>query len=398
MDWTEQIGAMSEAWQTAQKQFADNWMQMATAQPSFTMPQAEQWRKLTEQNMQMWMANATPTAQMVTEQLTNSQQMLVNFLQMANEGWGKMMSQVAMGQDWQSAFDSYFTQLREQVSAPMTLAQDNAELWKLYNQQWQQFLQPWFGAFQPTSLAMGSNGSTILEVSKMYQTAYEQSFGKLFDAPGIGQNRELNAKLNAGFKAWQELQRANVDYQAILVQTGVKALEAFFKTSLEKMQANEPITTVSQFVTVWTEVADPLFIEAFKSSEYIEGQGAFLSAMMNYRVQTRQIIEEVMEALDMPTRSEIDEAHRNIYNQRKEIKAIKKSLNGGGVVSSNGESAKVVALEKTVASLKAELEELKQAVAEVAKPKRTTTTRKRTTKKADEAETASEATPQEETA
>ena len=47
---------------------------------------------------------------------------------------------------------------------------------------------------------------------------------------------------------------------------------------------------------------------------------------MTYRIQQREIAEASLSLYDLPTRSEVDEAHRNIYELRKEVKALKKAL------------------------------------------------------------------------
>jgi len=43
-------------------------------------------------------------------------------------------------------------------------------------------------------------------------------------------------------------------------------------------------------------------------------------------VHERQIIEVFLDLYDLPTRSELDETHRRIYELRKEVKALKKAM------------------------------------------------------------------------
>jgi polyhydroxyalkanoate synthesis regulator phasin len=69
-----------------------------------------------------------------------------------------------------------------------------------------------------------------------------------------------------------------------------------------------------------------VFIEVFRSEKYIRIQGRLLNTAMAYRIHQREIVELFLKIGDMPTRSEVDEAHRNIYEQRKEMKALKKAL------------------------------------------------------------------------
>jgi hypothetical protein len=54
-----------------------------------------------------------------------------------------------------------------------------------------------------------------------------------------------------------------------------------------------------------------------------------------------------MKATYVPTRSEMDEAHRNIYELRKEVKALKKALNQKPGSSSSASSSRSRSRSKT---------------------------------------------------
>jgi uncharacterized coiled-coil DUF342 family protein len=60
---------------------------------------------------------------------------------------------------------------------------------------------------------------------------------------------------------------------------------------------------------------------------------------MKYRIEEQKVVEEMMKATYVPTRSEMDEAHRNIYELRKEVKALKKALNQKPGSSSSASSS-----------------------------------------------------------
>jgi peptidoglycan hydrolase CwlO-like protein len=47
---------------------------------------------------------------------------------------------------------------------------------------------------------------------------------------------------------------------------------------------------------------------------------------MKYRLQEQEITEIILKTLNLPTRSELDDAYRSLYELRKEVKAIKKTL------------------------------------------------------------------------
>ena len=60
-----------------------------------------------------------------------------------------------------------------------------------------------------------------------------------------------------------------------------------------------------------------------------------MNSAMTYRVHEREIVEAFLKFSHLPSRSELDEAHRRIYELRKEVKELKaafrqmNSLGGG---------------------------------------------------------------------
>jgi hypothetical protein len=51
-----------------------------------------------------------------------------------------------------------------------------------------------------------------------------------------------------------------------------------------------------------------------------------LNSLNTYRIQQQALMDVWMKALNMPLRSEIDEVHKTIYELRKEVKSLKKTI------------------------------------------------------------------------
>jgi polyhydroxyalkanoate synthesis regulator phasin len=73
-------------------------------------------------------------------------------------------------------------------------------------------------------------------------------------------------------------------------------------------------------------VFDRVFAQTFRAENALEVQGNFLNSAMTYRLYQQQLMEVFLKMYDLPTRSEVDEIHRSIYELRKEIKSLKKAL------------------------------------------------------------------------
>jgi len=358
-EWTKQFGEMSQKWTETQRNMWEGWYKMIGS--GFSSPN----------DNNAWDVKQT------TEQFKASQEALLRLYEFTNQAWQSMAEQIQQGADWQKALDNFMAQTREQLNIPtewMHTSQDASKLWQLYIKQWEQFGQPWSELIQQTPHSINDRGAAMVEWSQLYWDTYDRTVGRLIDSPGVGLPREMNRTLTDGFVAWQKSQQASSEYRILMADTTLKAFSEFMQKIAQKAQAGEPIHTFREFVDLWTETADTIFVELFETEEYTAAQWNLLNSNTAYRLKQRKINDLMAQFSDTPTRTEVDEAHRNIYEQGKAIKSLQKAV-GQGATSTNGDTAAIATLQQTVTQLQQELAELKKQVAE--KPK---TTRRRTTK------------------
>ena len=176
------------------------------------------------------------------------------------------------------------------------------------------------------SRAVVGYASAVSEVTNLYWDIYEKTFGSVLQSPSLGYTREFNNKLFKSFDAWINFSKANVDYQLVLVEVWLKAFEELTRELASSKEKDETIQNWQQFLQVWSSVFDRVFAQTFRSEDALEIQGKFLNSAMTYRLRQQQLMEVFLKMNDLPSRSEVDEIHRSIYELRKEIKSLKKSL------------------------------------------------------------------------
>ncbi|MCD4687218.1 MAG: class III poly(R)-hydroxyalkanoic acid synthase subunit PhaE [Anaerolineae bacterium] len=236
--------------------------------------------------------------------------------------------------DWSTVVQQYAEQVRaqfDQFHVGTAKATENLnELWGLYTEELRRMGMTWMEPLQraPGFMAFPgvADGSGVVELTNLYWDAFERTFGGLLQSPGLGLTRELNEKIAHGFDSWLDFRRASADYQSKLGDMWSEAFEQLMHEMKELSERGEMVSSVRGLLLLWGQVADRVFVKTFRTDEYVQIQGQMLNAAMAYRVQVREIMEYVLNALDLPTRSEVDEAHRNIYELRREVKALKKEL------------------------------------------------------------------------
>jgi class III poly(R)-hydroxyalkanoic acid synthase PhaE subunit len=337
MDWREQAADMMRSWAEAQRALWDAWSEMAYGAakktPSFN-DITDEWQKLAAQSLKAWGEAADPIARSTAEQFVAAQGVMLRFVDFAAHAWETAAPKIKSGADWQEALSDSMEQLRQSwLGLPAqaeAMTQDMDALWQLYLDQWHAFGQPWGNVWSSAPGLMGrgvaGDSAAIFELSNAYRQAYQQTLGRLAQSPNLGMARESTARMQEGFDAFVAWNLANVEYQAVLGEVWEAAFKQFGEDLAAMAEKEEKIESVRELVMLWTRGAERIFVDAFRSERYTLAQGKLLNATMEYTIAQRRIIEEYMEMFDLPTRSEVDEAHRRIYELRKEVKALKKQV------------------------------------------------------------------------
>ena len=243
-----------------------------------------------------------------TQPLLGVQEFFVRFLEISTSPNKDTNLLVEFGKDWQTILNNY------------------ADLWQIYEKKLQNLGQLWAEPLQQPLMgtqAMGKDDATSPSTNPYGD--YQQTFGNFLSSPSLGYTREFNNKLLKSFDAWTNFYKASFDYQLVLVDVWMRAFEQLMRLA-SSQEKGETLQNWRQFQQVWSRVFDQAFAQTFRSENALEIQGKFLNAAMTYRLHQQQLMEVFLKMNDLPTRSEVDEIHRNVYELRKEIKSLKKAL------------------------------------------------------------------------
>ncbi|MFM7448334.1 MAG: class III poly(R)-hydroxyalkanoic acid synthase subunit PhaE [Leptolyngbyaceae cyanobacterium] len=318
------------SWSDMSHQMLNTWSSMGT----------QMWKNWFDLMGSVNKPPAPPTAQpgfeQVTQQFFNNQQLMTRLLQLSYDTWRDLFPKVEAGQDWQQAMAQYNQQIRSQMEAfsnsSLKVYQDATDLWQLYLQEWQKVSQLWMAsmgeAIGPLSqVGIGHTSEPWLELNNLYwNLLYEESFGSLMQSPLLGPSREFNGKLLRNFDAWSKLYRATLDYQVVLTTVQTQSFERLMRELVTMAEQGKTVQDWREFQQLWSRVADDVFEQAFCDENNLKVRGRFLNALNVYRLHQQDLMEMWMKSFNVPSRSEVDEVHRSLYELRKEIKHLKKQL------------------------------------------------------------------------
>ncbi|MGK7930596.1 MAG: class III poly(R)-hydroxyalkanoic acid synthase subunit PhaE [Microcystaceae cyanobacterium] len=316
--WNDMATAMMGNWMDTSSQIWKSWFDLMGNMP--TMPQ------MTNKN--------TPFAEL-SQRFSDNQQLFLKFLQLSFQAWQDVFPKVESGGNWQGTLKNYTEQMQEQLNhfstSTLKTNQDRQKLWEIYLKEVQNLNQLWMASmgafFQPMSDAITTMGEPWVEMNNVYwKLFYDENLSKYWQMPLVGPTRQFSGKLLKGFDAWSNLYRASQNYQFILADIQVKSFEALMEKLVEMAADGETVTDLPAFQRIWTSVADAEFEKAFCQEKNLKIRGEFLNSLNLYRLQQQELQEIWMKGMNMPSRQEIDEMHKTIYELRKEVKALKKAL------------------------------------------------------------------------
>lgn len=320
---------LMKTWIETERQMWKNWIGIWRG-VSISQPQGEN-RGETIPGFQDW-----------TQRMLDSQEMMGRFFALSMQAWKDLSPKAESegerrsywAEEWRTLLNQYAEQrqsLYQQFPWGKAISEhDSGQLWQLYLQEVQKWLpiwtEPMLGAISPMSRAATGDRAALFELSNMYWDVYERTIGNFVMSPTLGYAREYNKKLLKGFDAWVDLYKVTFDYQVVLADIWVKAFEELMQELVSLDKNGKKIQTWQQLVSTWSNIADRVFAEAFRSDEALRIQGKFLNAVMAYKIHQRELMEILLKMNDVPIRSEVDEVHQSIYELRKEVKALKKAL------------------------------------------------------------------------
>lgn len=363
-DWFEQTQVLVGAVAEAQQKMWDGWLNAArsSASPGGSVPAGDRpegatgagaeagnawspvawpaaWQDMGRLTMDMWAKGSGGVPREVAERLFAGQEAFLRFVDFALGSLRVVAPKIDTGEDWVELLRRYLDQVKEEMvtgSAWLSpegitaTAASGPELWRLYQTELSQFLGPWAGFVQRLPLEMADIASgDRTAVSRMqmdFTDTFETAFGRYLATPALGYNRELQEKTFRGFEAWSDFRRAAQEFQDEFLNTGFASYEGLLRELVERGERGEAITSFRELFDLWVDMGERSYAGLFSTEGFAQVQGRMVNAAMVYELRQREVLEEVQNLMNLPTRREIDQVHRHVHDLRIEVRYMKRDM------------------------------------------------------------------------
>jgi class III poly(R)-hydroxyalkanoic acid synthase PhaE subunit len=337
MDWSAQTNEMMKTWGEAQKQLWSGWMSLAQGAnlgQAGQMFDPTQWLRT---NVDTWSGLREGPAQRLAGNILGTPEVMTRSMNTLMQAWGAVAPKIEQGQPWQPDLQKLLAKWREELaSAPQRAASlqgDFAQLSKSLFERWTPVTGPLLsmvsqataGGHPGAAFLSGTAGpGRMMGFGEMFQSPFSQlSVGEL---PRATVAREKMGKFLKAFDALNDVQEAQNEYEKKLSEGLSEAVEKTIEHLAKLAEKGEKLTSARDLMRTWYSVADKTLMQKFNTEEFLDVQNKLIDALMKHKTAQRDALEIVFNAMEIPTRSEIDEAYRDIHALKREVRVLRKAL------------------------------------------------------------------------
>ena len=146
--------------------------------------------------------------------------------------------------------------------------------------------------------------------------------------PAFGVGREHQERLQELAQAMAEYDEANSVYNALMLKASQQAFTLFEDKLAGHAEHGRQIESPRALFDLWIDAAEEAYADIALSLEFREAYGKLVDAQMRLRGGVQRQVEQACASLGMPTRTEVDAAHRKIVELERAVRRLRDAAEG----------------------------------------------------------------------
>jgi len=178
-------------------------------------------------------------------------------------------------------------------------------------------------------MLQGAQGSTGVDGSDALIALLEQvqqQTAPWLQSPAFGPAREHQARWQHLLRSQQAFQAHSKDYLAQMREALEAAFDLFEQRLAEHEEPGTQLTSARAMFDLWIEAAEEAYAKVALSETFQTVFADMGNAQMRLRAALQHEVEHMSERLGLPTRSELDSAHRRIADLERQLRRLQASV------------------------------------------------------------------------
>lgn len=306
-------------WDRAQRQAWEAWSRMA--HPTASQPDSQPddlWKLWSEGLDRLWLvrgAQLAGTSQKVFGRLLDQGKGFLFLSHQLLRAVEKIQTQAEQGQDWTRPLRTAIDSVQDQLRAWSGASAGQAAFWGLPTEVWERL----------------SATLSMMSVDWARQTTETDIPGRggndwVRHWPAAGAGREWQLRIQEGGRRVERCQEAWRRYTAKLLDVGLLGLDYLYESLVEAGETGHPIRELRAVYDLWVDAAEQAYAEVAGTPEFAALQAEVINASAAMRIHLNKSLEATARASNLPTRTELDSAHRAIRELRSELRRVRSQL------------------------------------------------------------------------
>ena len=149
--------------------------------------------------------------------------------------------------------------------------------------------------------------------------------------PAFGVGREHQERLQQLAQSLLEYEETKNAYNALMLKATQQAFTIFEDRLAAHEEPGRQIETPRALFDMWIDAAEEAYAGIALSEEFRQVYGRMVDAQMRLRAGMQRQVEQMCSTLGMPTRTEVDAAHRKIVELERAMRRLRDAVEGGPV-------------------------------------------------------------------
>jgi class III poly(R)-hydroxyalkanoic acid synthase PhaE subunit len=312
----------------------NTWMQFAgPAQPStqgfpFSAGSGDPWTSSFEQWSRLFGQSMPAESKTLSNRLF---ELGKSYLNASQNFWRMLQENREYTSDWQEMLAN----ARDQFCKGFESAGGANDPWSGFATLWGLPMSNWQRMACSFSPFPGEMEKALRESPSAPPSDITRAARQYLSLPPVGYTREWQEQLQEWQRLVLEYTHALEGFGTLLGKVTQRALELFGQQMTEKIKAGESLDGLRAVYDLWIDCGEDAYAEQVATRDFPHLQAQLVNALMRMKRHEQLMLEEVMTALNMPTRQEMDTTHMRVHELQQQLRHLQDTLDESAEAPAN---------------------------------------------------------------
>lgn len=158
---------------------------------------------------------------------------------------------------------------------------------------------------------------------------FREKVTHFLSTPALGYTRESQEQVQRLSQLMLQYQSAMQAYKLAFAKVGVQSIQAFQERLKEiaKGEDGQKIDSLRRFYDIWVDECEMVYAGFAMSEEYQTLYGSVVNSQMEIKQHMGMMTDQLLEALNIPSRPEVNTLQKRLQEQRREMHALRAEIN-----------------------------------------------------------------------